>query len=158
MSETSDEEISVAIKPKIVTGIMSVEKLMDDKKFPWFRKKFNAYKPDATSAAFLKNMKKHLSFIVFAATWNHDSKELVPKFSKTMNRAGIESEKIILCFMDTDKKSKESLGVKFKVQELPTVIVLYKDRPLMKIENEIKVSIETDIADRMRKMKGQIIF
>lgn len=158
MPEQYPLELPVEAKDEIVTGIINPEKLLNHQTFPWFRGKFNVYEPDAVDTAYLKNMRKNLGFVVVAACGNSGSKEMLPAFFKVMDRAGISPNRITLCFLDPDKKPKEGLVLKYRVAAIPAIIVLYKKRPMMKIEGPVKASIETYIAERMREMKRFIIF
>lgn len=158
MGEVNDVESTVVIKPKIITGIYDHQKLITDKAFSWFRKPYHSYRPDFVNTAFLKAMKSQLSYLVFAATWSKESHDLLPSFFKVMSRAEIKAEKISLYFVDRNKNSGEGLEEKYRITKVPTIMVFCKERPLMKIEERANVSIETDIAERMRQLRNMIIF
>lgn len=125
---------------------------------PLFSEKFNSYEPDATDTAFLKNMRTHLSFIIAADLRTSAGENLLARFFKLMNCAGINSNRITLCNSAAGENQSPAICEKYRITKIPTIIVLYKNRPLIKIEGPVKGSIETDIAERMREIKRFIIF
>lgn len=154
----SDAESTVVVKPKIITGIYDHRKLITDKAFSWFRKPYHSYTTNPVDIAFLRNMKSELGFLIFAATWSKESHDLLPSFFKVMSRAEVQKNRITLCFVDGSKSSGERLEEKYRITKVPTIVVFCKERPLMKIEVKANVSVETDIAERMRLLQDRIIF
>lgn len=154
----NDIDSTVFIRPKIITGIYDHRKLITDKAFVWFRKPYHSYTTNPVEIAFLRNMKSQLSFLVFAATWSKESHDLLPSFFKVMSRAEIKRDRITLCFLDRNKISGEGLEEKYHITIVPTIVVFCKERPLMKIEGRANISVETDIAERMRQLRDRIIF
>ncbi|RYD81588.1 MAG: thioredoxin [Sphingobacteriales bacterium] len=132
--------------------LMTRGKLNDTIKYPWFFKDYFSYEPEAISLNKIRDTRKHLKFVVFGGSWCDDTHMWLPKFYKTVERAGVEKKNIALYGVDRDKKPVGNLADKtapemdYKIDRVPTFIVYYKGKEIGRIVESVRKSVEADIA------------
>jgi len=92
-------------------------------------------------------MPKDIQFMVFAGTWCEKSQELLPRFYKVLDLAGISRQRVTLCFLDRDKRSPQGIENNYSINTTPVFIILQKGVEIGRITETISQSIEADIAD-----------
>ena len=136
----------------VLTGKTDIQKLTDAKAYPWFNANYQSYKPAATTAAELKkNLPADATILVFGGTWCSDTQNLLPKFYKTLDEAGIPRKKVELYLVDEQKNSPEALEKQYGVISVPTFIVLQQGEERGRVVESIQESIEADLLKIVQK-------
>jgi len=130
----------------ILVGNAPRNLLESDLFFPWYSAGYKTYSPDAATIDQLKKMVGRYKLLVFAGTWCGDTKRELPRFFKVIDSAGIPAEDIQLIFVDRNKKSKDNLPEEFKIQSIPTFVLLAEEKEVGRIVESTKESIEKDLA------------
>ena len=91
------------------------------------------------------------TLLVFAGTWCSDTQNLLPKFYKSLDDAGIARERVKLYLLDEQKNSPEQLEKQYQVVSVPTFIVLQNGKELGRIVESVQQSIEADLAKQLQK-------
>lgn len=84
-------------------------------------------------------------FTVFFGFWCPDSKREVPRFLKVADLAGIPPGRIKLYSLDRSKKSSDGLTQEFKIERVPTFIVLRNGKEIGRITEFPATTIEGDL-------------
>jgi thiol-disulfide isomerase/thioredoxin len=71
--------------------------------------------------------------IAFSGTWCGDSKYLLPKFFALTDAAGLSPDRITLIGVDRNKKTVQHLSETFKVDRIPTFIVMKNGREIGRV-------------------------
>lgn len=127
----------------ILTGYYSVDELKN--KFAWFNDGYDKYSPNKEIINELKKQNKNTFIMIFAGNWCSDTHELLPKFYKTADLAGIVNHQVY--FIDRNKDSPDNLEDNYKINLVPTVIIIENGVEKGRIEESVKQSIEQDILE-----------
>lgn len=117
---------------------------------PWFSKEYAIYSSDTASVRELKDRQENYTFILFAGAWCGDTRNLLPKFYKTIDVAGISHGKITTYFLNTRKKSPERLERQYNVTAIPVFIILKDNKEVGRIVETINEPIEKELVQIMR--------
>lgn len=109
---------------KVIKGFLNKEQLASDTAFKWFAANQQGYAPYSAALQTLKAQKDSVQFLVFAGTWCHDTQFILPKFYALAEAAGIRPSSITTVGVDAAKKSQHNLTEVFKIENVPTIIVL----------------------------------
>lgn len=130
-------------KQPVVTGYISAGELKNEVRFPWFTEGYNSYNPDSYIINELKKSDKNIYILVFAGDWCSDTYYLLPQFYKTTDLAGIANHQ--LYFLDRNKKSQDGLENNYKIELVPTFIIIKNGEETGRIEETVDESIEKDL-------------
>jgi thiol-disulfide isomerase/thioredoxin len=130
---------------KIVIGKFTTSLLKTDPSFSWYTERYDVYKPDSASTAFLDSAAHSIHFIVFMGTWCGDSKREVPRFFKTIDAANIPRENITMYGVDRLEKDKNHLRAAYNIEKVPTFILFRNDKEIGRIVEEAPAGIERDM-------------
>lgn len=127
-------------------GSHSREILNDSTTCPWYADGYAEYIPSADAVTKLQNsITAENEIIVFGGTWCGDTQNLLPKFYKVMD--GIKpTPKTTLVLVDRDKKSGEGIEKQYKIERVPTFIVLKNGVEVGRVVESVENSIEADLA------------
>ena len=120
---------------------------LHDPAYAWFDKGYNAYKPATAPLSVIKGQAASLHIEVFGGTWCDDTHELLPKFYKVADAAGIKDAQITLHLVNRDKTTKDGSAAKYKITNVPTYIILKGDKEIGRITESVRKSIEADLAE-----------
>ena len=115
-----------------------------------------SYLPDEMKIKKLNNIFKennNLVFVVFSGNWCSDSEDEVPKFYKLMNQTGFNQDKISLYGVDRNKQEPTGEAVNFKIEKVPTVIILNDDNEVGRIVEFPFISWEDDLLTIFEELK-----
>jgi len=124
-------------------GYIDEQKLSNE--FEWFRNGYTNYKPDSAFVEEISKAKSPYTLLVFGAIWCSDTKELLPQFYKTIDKAGISHDKVKLYLLDEKKRSPEKLEKKYHVKKVPTFILLMDGKEVDRIIEKADNSMEADL-------------
>jgi len=112
-----------------------------------FRKsKADDYIPDAGSMTMLKKDLSKYKIICFLGTWCEDSQEQLPVLYKVLHEADYPLQSVQLYAVDRDKKTMHGENDTYKIELVPTIILLKDDEEIGRIVESPKGSIEKDLA------------
>jgi thiol-disulfide isomerase/thioredoxin len=137
----------------ILTGKTDVQQLTDQAAYPWFTTNYQAYQTDKTVAVQLKKaMPKGATLIVFGGTWCSDTQNLLPKFYKALDDAGIDRKQVQLYLVDEKKTSPEGLEKQYNIVSVPTFVLMHKGTEVGRIVESVQKNIETDLLNLLPKI------
>jgi thiol-disulfide isomerase/thioredoxin len=136
----------------VPTGKTDLQFLNNQEACPWFNPTYQSYKPDAAVIANLKKaMPVDATFLVFGGTWCSDTQNLLPKFFKALDEAGISRKNVQLYLVDEQKNSPEKLEKEYGVNNVPTFIMLQKGQERGRVIESVQQSIEADLLKIVQK-------
>lgn len=140
-------QTSVNTEQNVITGITDVRVLERSIGYRWFKDGYFNYQANVSAINVIKAMPNDIQFVVFAGTWCEASQNLLPRFYKVMDIAGVPKQRITLCFLDRDKRSPQGIENNYAVYTTPVFIILQKGVEIGRISESVNQSIEGDIAD-----------
>ncbi len=72
-------------------------------------------------------------FLIFAGSWCHDSQVGVPEIYKLAEEANIPEKEILLYGVDRDKREPSGTAEKYKIEKVPTLVVLKNGKEIGRI-------------------------
>lgn len=88
---------------------------------------------------------KSYSLLIIAGSWCGDTKSELPKLFKIINVSKLDTNQYDLIGVDTDKMIKVQFSDKFKINKVPSLIVLKDGTEIGRIEEYPEKSWEEDI-------------
>jgi hypothetical protein len=131
---------------KVIKGKTEESQIL---KLSWFSEGYESYHPDTLYIQKLTEVRDNYTFILFAGSWCADTRNLLPKFLKTIDAAGIPHDRITMYFLDTRKKSSERLERKYKIRAIPVFIILKGNQETGRIVEHVDMPIEKKLAEIM---------
>lgn len=126
-------------------GTHGREILNDSNTCPWYADGYAEYTPSADATTSLQNsITTENEILVFGGTWCGDTQNLLPKFYKVMDAIN-PAPKTTLIFVDRDKKSGEGIEKQYKIERVPTFIVLKNGVEIGRVVESVENSIEADL-------------
>lgn len=147
LSEVGLSQTSVNTEQNVIVGISDVRILERGLSYRWYKDGYFNYQSNISAVTAIKEMPKDIQFMVFAGTWCEKSQELLPRFYKVLDLAGISRQRVTLCFLDRDKRSPQGIENNYSINTTPVFIILQKGVEIGRITETISQSIEADIAD-----------
>jgi thiol-disulfide isomerase/thioredoxin len=144
------EKDSKSGKP-CLRGKVTFQEIEDESVNKWLYANANAYEPNDGAIRQLRSIHSPYRFVVFMGTWCSDTHELLPKFYKVLNQADIDLHAVEMYGVNRDKKSLELEHVVYKIERVPTIIVLHQNREVGRITESVSRSIEDDLVQIMAK-------
>ncbi|MFH1050730.1 MAG: thioredoxin family protein [bacterium] len=107
----------------------------------------NNYKIDSEKIKQLKSVLKNkkIAFVVFSANWCPDSESEGPKFYKLIAELGFPIENITLYGVARNKKEPTGEAEKYKIEKVPSVIILNDGTEIGRIVEFPFISWEDDL-------------
>ncbi len=90
----------------------------------WYTPNFASYKPDTVTLSAMQAAKGKVQFVIFGGTWCEDTQNILPKFFKLQELAGIDDASISFYGVDRAKKTLGNINDAFKITNVPTIIVM----------------------------------
>ncbi len=127
----------------MAVGVIPAKDLLAN--FPKFEAQYKSFVPDSQAVNFLAHFTKPVEVLVFLGTWCPDSQREVPRFLKALDLAhNPPSIQVKLIASDRSKKDKENLSTKYKIERVPTFVVLSQGKEIGRIVEHPKDSVEKD--------------
>jgi thiol-disulfide isomerase/thioredoxin len=119
---------------KVLTGIINKYLMMNDSAFSWYGSSHKAYNANDTSIlqAFAKD-KNNIQYVVFGGTWCEDTRNILPKFFRLQEQAGVPDEKVTLIGVDGNKKTLGNLHQAMNIRNVPTIIIMKNGKELGRV-------------------------
>lgn len=129
----------------LLRGKLTFNDLLKETTCNWLYEGAQAYNPQTEAINTLNQICKDYRFVVFIGTWCEDTQELLPKLYKTILDAGIAKESIEMYGVNRNKKALKQEEDVYKIERVPTIIVLHQKREIGRITETVKNSIEEDL-------------
>lgn len=137
----------------VFKGQITFDDLLKGASFSWLEKGAADYTPDKEAVAYLQKELPNYEVVIFIGTWCDDSKMLVPKLYKTLQAANYPMRRYSMYGVDRAKTSKYVENKLYKIEFVPTIILFKKNNEVGRIVENVKKSIEQDLADIIRNDK-----
>ena len=108
----------------IYNGIITKYALQNQPSFTWYADNQKAYTAPASLMDGMKAQKDAVSYLIFGGTWCGDTQNILPKFFKAQEAAGVADSKISFIGVDRQKKSIGNMASVMGITNVPTIIVL----------------------------------
>ena len=112
-------------KETVLNGIITKYAIANNEVLKaWYDPSQASYKPDAAVLSALLAAKGKVQFVIFGGTWCEDTQNILPKFFKLQEQAGIDDNSISFYGVDRTKKTLGNINDAFKITNVPTIIVM----------------------------------
>jgi len=112
-------------KVTILDGIITKYALQNNAAFTgWYTSNQTSYKPDSSIVNAMEAAKGKVQFVIFGGTWCEDTQNILPKFFKLQEAAGVADNAISFFGVDRNKKTLGNVADAFKITNVPTIIVM----------------------------------
>lgn len=119
---------------KVLTGIINKYLVMNDSAFLWYGSNQKGYNvPDRGILTAMEKNKDRVNYIIFGGTWCEDTQNILPKFFKLQEQAGVPDSKITFFGVDPDKKSLGHIAEAMNITNVPTIIIMKDGKELGRI-------------------------
>ena len=145
----------------VIKGECTFDDLLRQPSFNWLSRGSISYRPDTAKLSFLKKNIKNYELVVFMGTWCDDTWAILPKLYKILQLTGYPMSSYTMYGVDRAKATKFVEHKLYKIENVPTIIVLREHQELGRITETLKKNVETDLAqiidDDMTKQERQKI-
>ena len=135
------------VSPLLAEGNMTLEEV---KTQSWFSRTYNPYHPDETVTAQLAEVLKnhHYNVDVYFGTWCHDSRRVVPKFVKLLEKTGFDFSHLTFISVNGRKEIPNvspEIAAKLNVHRVPTIIFYENGKEAERFVERSRENLEKDI-------------
>ncbi|MEO5646833.1 MAG: thioredoxin family protein [Chitinophagaceae bacterium] len=110
---------------KVLTGIIDKYLVLNDTAFTWYASNHKGYTlSDSSILKAFQKSKDSVQYIVFGGTWCEDTQNILPKFFKIQEKAGVADNRITFFGVDENKKSLGNITTAMNIKNVPTIIVM----------------------------------
>ena len=141
----------------VYKGIFTLKYLQKEPTFDWMQKGMDAYHPDTTAIAYLRDHIADYDMALFMGTWCSDSQDLIPKLFKVLMALNYSVTDNQVIGVDREKTTKEQYMPyvkRAKVTLVPTIVLLKNGEEIGRITETVNKSVEADLAEIMRKQQA----
>ncbi len=128
----------------IYKGHFLFEDLLTEPLFPWMKAGIEEYAPDSNALKFLKKNLPGYELVIFLGTWCSDSHTMIPSLYKTLQESAMPA-KYAIYGVDMAKEEKYVAHKLYKVEYVPTVILIRNNMEIGRIVETTRDGIETDL-------------
>jgi thiol-disulfide isomerase/thioredoxin len=131
-----------------ITGYHALADLKSSKSYDWLNNASGNYQSRDSVIHKLRVLVKEnegITFLSFVATWCTDTHLLLPQFETLLEQLQLSEGVTQYYFLDLNKKSPEGLEQKYKIEYVPTFIVLQNGKELGRIVEKINRPIEEEV-------------
>lgn len=111
----------------------------------WFLPEYRAYEPNDTLLKKINNYLTGKQLVLVLGTWCSDSQREVPRWMKVLNRAGYDVEYMKIVGVGRNKKTPLHIVNKYRITNVPTLIVYQNGKEVKRITESPNVSFEHDL-------------
>lgn len=147
MAQTGRPDISTNERGEIVyNGLTTFDDLEEEESFTWLAKGAEEYRPDGTKILYLSEKLPLYDMVVVMGTWCEDSHNMIPKLYKVLSQAEYPMEKLRMYGVDRNKQCKTGEHEKYKVTNVPVIILMKDGKETGRITEMVNKSVEADLA------------
>lgn len=110
-----------------------------------YEQEYTVYTPEQESVKQLGALMTGKKAIVVLGTWCSDSQQLLPRFYKILDEAGIEEEMISLICVDRSKIAADGSTDNLSIEHVPTFIFTANDQEIGRITESPITTLENDM-------------
>ena len=133
----------------MLVGKVTAEELFAG--FPMFEENARLYYPDPRITRKLKRIRGEYQILLFLGTWCTDSEAEAPKIIKALEAAGNPRLSLSIHGVDRGKRDFSGLAQKYRIENVPTTVVLKGGKETGRIVEYPQESAEADLLNLMRK-------
>lgn len=138
-------------RTKIIDGRLNRDQLNKEIKDNWLTNNYNSYQLNSLELQKLVQTNfDSISFLIFAGSWCSDTKLQLPRFLRVLDTLNASKNPMEFYFLDLNKKSKFISPAVFKINLVPTFVILRDGKEIGRIEETPKESIEKDLLNILR--------
>jgi thiol-disulfide isomerase/thioredoxin len=127
-----------------VTGWVDGERLLGAE-FPSFRARYDTVEVNRDITGMIAAMRPEVDLLVFFGSWCGDSWREVPRLIKIVQLAGLSETRVRYYGLDRTKKSSDGLTDTYRIERVPTIIVLRKGEELGRVVELPRSTLEGDL-------------
>ncbi|MCX7736397.1 MAG: thioredoxin family protein [Candidatus Kapabacteria bacterium] len=118
-------------------------------KTEWDNTEFLKYNPSHNKIETLKTLisEKQCSFLIFGGSWCGDTKSELPKIFKIFTLCELELDKIPIIGVDRQKLEPSGFSLNYKIERVPTLIVLSDNQEIGRITEFPNTTWEDDLIE-----------
>ena len=130
---------------KVITGEFTLQTWKDS--CGWASFPTGEYKLDSEKASLIKSFfdPKEMSFVIFGGSWCGDTETELPKIMDIFSQSGIPSSSFRIFGVNREKQEPTGVALKFKIEKVPTLIILLGNEELGRIVEFPRITWEDDI-------------
>lgn len=137
----------------VYRGECTFKDLSSEQAFTWLRTGVGHYNPDKASVTYLERHLKDYNIVVLMGTWCEDSHKMLPQIYKLLRITQYPMSQYKMYGLDLNKQGYLDEHEKYKVENVPTVILFNKGKEVGRVVETAKVSLEADLKDIIKKHK-----
>ncbi len=134
----------------MLVGKVTFEDIKNETAFHWFEEG-EKYEFNTMVVENLERFYKPYHIVVMLGTWCGDTKELLPKLYTVLRASNFDFNAITLFAVNRDRDALNEESKTFKIDRVPTVIVLHGNREVGRITESVTTSIEHDLLAILEK-------
>ena len=138
----SEEEV----QDGILVGQFQKEELMQEPYSAWFSPGYESYEPSAEALETIKSNIGEYEIKMFMGTWCGDSRRVVPKFYKLLEKANYDLSKLEAYAVERNKTLPDGLEKEYDLQYVPTIVFLKDGKEVGRFVEYAQETLEQDIA------------
>ena len=115
------------------------------KQYYWFDKSYSNAVFDEALINKIKTAINQYQIIVFGGSWCTDTQYNVPEFVRLLDQVNYDKSKLTLYFLNRKKTSKEGFEKNYKIENVPTVILLKDGKEIARIVEDPKERYDKDL-------------
>ena len=140
----------------IFNGVVTFDDLENESSFTWLKSGEKEYSPEEKDLKLLQFYLRQYTMVVFLGTWCDDSHNLIPKLEKVLDRIDYPKTKVSMFGVDREKTNIGGEYKRYRIANLPTIILLKENKEVGRITETVKTSIEADLSAIIQQdMAGQ---
>lgn len=120
--------------------------------YTWM-KDTSRYRADKHAMEVLNNNLHKYELVVLFGSWCEDSHLQLPHLYKVLKEAGMPLEKVTLYGLDRTKKGRDMEDKIFRVERVPTIILIQNHKEIGRIVETPQRSLEADLAAMIEHRK-----
>ena len=138
---------------KVITGELEHDVLTTDPELKlWCNKGYEEYKLETAHRPMLSSQLANKQVTVVLGTWCSDSQHLLPQLMKLLDEIQYPVQQLTLYGIDKEKKTPADIVTRYKITNVPTVIISdSNEREIGRITETPVKSLEEDLASILAK-------
>jgi thiol-disulfide isomerase/thioredoxin len=135
---------SPAVRDAEVTGWVDAGRLIGPE-FPSFLERYDTVQVNTDIVEMIARMHPDIDILVFLGSWCGDSRREVPRLVKIVRSAGLPEARVRYYGLDRTKKSADGLTDTYRIERVPTVILLRGGEELGRVVELPRSTLEGDL-------------
>lgn len=137
----------------VFKGQITFADLEHESSFDWLKTNQAFYKPEESTLTYLRANLRRYTIVAFMGTWCDDSQFLIPQLYALLMDVHYPLSQYTMYGVDRKKTSNHGEHITYKIEKVPTIILFREGREVGRITEEVKKSIDADLADIIRSDK-----